>query len=63
MIPFLVFISCMFGVFGAYLLATRGTVDKYVGDAIMAFWGAPLAHPQHALAACTTALVTSVSPG
>ena len=26
----------------------RGTIDKYMGDAIMAFWGAPLADQQHA---------------
>lgn len=27
----------------------RGTIDKYMGDAIMAFWGAPLADEQHAV--------------
>ena len=26
----------------------RGTIDKYMGDAIMAFWGAPLANEKHA---------------
>jgi adenylate cyclase len=26
----------------------RGTIDKYMGDAIMAFWGAPLADTEHA---------------
>jgi adenylate cyclase len=40
----------------AEILAAGGTVDKYIGDAIMAFWGAPDEHPQHALAACTAAV-------
>ena len=36
--------------------ATRGTIDKYIGDAIMAFWGAPLANPMHARDAVAAAL-------
>lgn len=34
----------------------RGTLDKYIGDAIMAFWGAPVADPEHARHAVLTAL-------
>jgi adenylate cyclase len=38
------------------ILKTRGTVDKFIGDAIMAFWGAPLADPDSAYHACASAL-------
>lgn len=34
----------------------HGLLDKYIGDAIMAVYGAPLARPDHALLACRTAL-------
>ena len=34
----------------------RGTIDKYMGDAIMAFWGAPLADPEHATRALAAAV-------
>ncbi len=38
------------------ILAHRGTIDKYMGDAIMAFWNAPLDDPEHAANACAAAL-------
>ncbi len=34
----------------------RGTIDKYMGDAVMAFWGAPLEDQQHALHALNAAI-------
>lgn len=34
----------------------RGTLDKYIGDAIMAFWGAPVSDPENARHALLTAL-------
>jgi adenylate cyclase len=38
------------------ILARKGTVDKYMGDAIMAFWNAPLEDAQHQLNACEAAV-------
>jgi len=34
----------------------RGTIDKYMGDCVMAFWGAPVETPQHAHLAVKTAM-------
>lgn len=38
------------------ILAHGGTLDKYEGDAIMCFWGAPIPQEDHALLACRSAL-------
>jgi adenylate cyclase len=40
----------------AKIIENNGTLDKYIGDAQMAFWNAPLDEPQHAKMAVKTAL-------
>jgi len=38
------------------ILERHGTIDKYIGDCVMAFWNAPLSEPDHASRACEAAL-------
>lgn len=45
------------------VMAHRGTIDKYIGDAMMAFWNAPLDDPEHAHNACRAALGMQVALG
>ncbi len=40
----------------AEILEQQGTIDKYIGDAIMAFWNAPLDDPDHSRHACAAVL-------
>ena len=40
------------------VFANKGTLDKYIGDAVMAFFGAPIAFPDHATHACRCALIS-----
>jgi adenylate cyclase len=35
---------------------TQGTLDKYIGDAVMAFWGAPFEEPDHSANACNASI-------
>jgi adenylate cyclase len=48
-------INRIFTPFTRDVMNRRGTIDKYMGDAIMAFWNAPLADPTHEVNACEAA--------
>ena len=49
-------LNVMFGSLGQCIIDEKGTIDKFVGDSIMAFWNAPLDVSGHAEHACRAAL-------
>jgi adenylate cyclase len=50
------FVNRLFTPLSDVILSHRGTIDKYMGDAVMAFWNAPLDDPEHARNAARAAL-------
>ena len=50
------FVNRLFTPLSNIILDHRGTIDKFMGDAVMAFWNAPVRDPHHAAAACRAAL-------
>jgi len=50
------FLNRHFGMIAECVEAEGGTVDKYIGDGVMAFWGAPEDQPDHAARAARAAL-------
>ncbi|MCW6512582.1 adenylate/guanylate cyclase domain-containing protein [Lichenifustis flavocetrariae] len=54
-------LSAYIDVISAEIVAQGGTIDKFIGDAIMAFWGAPAANADHAADACRAALACSAA--
>ncbi|MEW5728468.1 MAG: adenylate/guanylate cyclase domain-containing protein [Pseudomonadota bacterium] len=49
-------LSGYFEVMSTAIHAHGGTIDKYIGDAIMAMWNAPVRDPHHEISACRGAL-------
>lgn len=46
----------LFSVLGGAIVSQQGTIDKFMGDAVMAFWNAPVDVDRHAERACRAAL-------
>jgi adenylate cyclase len=52
----MLYTSRYFSALSGAVMAARGTIDKFIGDAVMAFWNAPVDDPDHAANACSGAL-------
>lgn len=50
------FVNSLFTPFSDIIIEHRGTIDKFMGDGVMAFWNAPTDDPKHATNACRAAL-------
>ena len=54
-------LSRYFEALGTPIVANKGTIDKYIGDSIMAFWNAPVLDPDHVAHACRAALAAAAA--
>jgi adenylate cyclase len=52
----MVYTSRYFAAMSETIMAHQGTVDKFIGDAVMAIWNAPVDDPNHVLNACAAVL-------
>ncbi len=57
------FLNHHFALLAACIEAEGGTIDKFIGDSVMAFWGAPDRQPDHAERACRAALAMAAAVG
>lgn len=55
------FLNAHFGLLGACVEAEGGTIDKYIGDSMMVFWGAPDEQADHAQRACRAAVAIAAA--
>ncbi|HSM41600.1 MAG TPA: adenylate/guanylate cyclase domain-containing protein, partial [Afifellaceae bacterium] len=55
-VELVMFLNGLLGRLSEQIIQERGTIDKFIGDSIMAFWNAPLDTPDHQLMACRAAL-------
>src|SRR5439155_2277389 len=49
-------VNVYLGLVADIIIKQDGTLDKFIGDCVMAFWGAPTPNPKHALACVRTAI-------